>query len=211
MTRFEAFKKLLEVMKDPNRIGEIPIYKSEIGGIRAAPHIEEQLGDDRHYFPPIDLERLRALPEGAFGREYARFLDENGLNPIVVPDTIDQELLARNAFNARYGVIHDMCHVLTIGGERDLTVFTQYRDLHSPIESEPRVLADLANVGHFSFTPIYCVSDGDGCGETYLDQDIAANFIQTTVLSWIEYLEGSEDAIEQLPDLGSEVDWTIVE
>jgi ubiquinone biosynthesis protein Coq4 len=113
MTRWEAFKKLLEVAKDPNRIGEVPIYKSEIGRVRAAPHIEDQLDDVRAYFPHIDLGRLRALPDGAFGREYARFLDANGLSPFVVPDDMDPDLLARNAFNARYGVVHDMFHVLT--------------------------------------------------------------------------------------------------
>jgi ubiquinone biosynthesis protein Coq4 len=113
MTRWQAFTKLREVMKDPGRIGEIPIYKSEIGRVRAYPHVEALLADVRDYFPTIDLETLRALPGSTFGREYVRFLDENGLSPLVIPDDMDRDMLARNAFNARYGVIHDMTHVLT--------------------------------------------------------------------------------------------------
>ncbi|XP_073496728.1 ubiquinone biosynthesis protein COQ4 homolog, mitochondrial [Phyllobates terribilis] len=60
----------------------------------------------------LDMERFRALPDGTFGREYARFLDVNR----VTPDTrmpvkfVDDEELAYVA--QRYREVHDLLHTL---------------------------------------------------------------------------------------------------
>ncbi|XP_068104881.1 ubiquinone biosynthesis protein COQ4 homolog, mitochondrial isoform X2 [Hyperolius riggenbachi] len=60
----------------------------------------------------LDLERFREMPDGTFGREYARFLDVNK----VTPDTrmpvrfVDDEELAYVA--QRYREVHDLMHTL---------------------------------------------------------------------------------------------------
>lgn len=113
MTRWALIQELRAAASDPARVGDVPALKSELGGTRAAPEVEALLDDVRHYRPPLDLDALAALPAGTFGHEYARFLRDNGLSPIVLSGKLDPELVARNAFVVRYGIIHDMVHVLT--------------------------------------------------------------------------------------------------
>lgn len=60
----------------------------------------------------LDIETFRELPDGTFGREYVRFLDDNS----VTPDTrmpvkfVDDEELAYVA--QRYREVHDLMHTL---------------------------------------------------------------------------------------------------
>ena len=63
--------------------------------------------------PRLDLDALAAQAPGTFGHEYARFLRLNQLSPITITGNLDPEMVARNAFVVRYGIIHDMVHVLT--------------------------------------------------------------------------------------------------
>lgn len=60
----------------------------------------------------LDLARLRSLPEGSLGREYLRFLDENGVSPDTRAPTrfVDDEELAYVI--QRYREVHDMLHTL---------------------------------------------------------------------------------------------------
>lgn len=113
MTRLEILREIRAAMSDPERIGDVPALKSELGGTRARPEIEAQMADVRGYHPRLDLSALAAQPPGTFGHEYVRFLRLNGLSPIVLTGNLDPELVARNAFVVRYGIIHDMVHVLT--------------------------------------------------------------------------------------------------
>ncbi|MCX4247349.1 Coq4 family protein [Paraliomyxa miuraensis] len=113
MTRWQLLSEMRAAMKDPARFGDAAVYKAELGRSRARPEIEAQLGDVRGYFPRVDLEALAELPDGTFGREYARFLEVNRLHPIIPTDQVDPEMIARNAFTVRYAIIHDMVHVLT--------------------------------------------------------------------------------------------------
>jgi len=99
--------------------------------------------------------------------------------------------------------------VMTIGGQEDATVGTQYLDLFDPIEGTPRLLGDFDNVGHYSFTPIYCAGYGDGCGPAFFDQDTFVEMTKTSVISWVEYLRGREGALEQVPAYSGEVTWTL--
>ncbi len=102
--------------------------------------------------------------------------------------------------------------VLTIGGQRDDTVGTQYLELHGHIESTPRLLADFSNVGHYSFTPIYCAGEGDGCGGSYFDQGEFTDLVGTAVIAWAEHTRGVAGALEQIPgDIPGELTWTLVE
>lgn len=113
MTRWQVFRELRSAMRDPNRLGDVAAYKSELGGSRARPEVEAQLDPVRDYRPPVDLDALEQLPAGTLGREYARFLKVNGLDPFLLSDQVPADIVARNALVIRYGIIHDMVHVLT--------------------------------------------------------------------------------------------------
>jgi ubiquinone biosynthesis protein COQ4 len=84
----------------------------------------------------IDFDALRALPTGTLGREYARFLDDNGITPDAfetMPDIGDE----RAAYvMLRMRQTHDLWHVLTgytpdVRGEILLQMFT-YAQTRAP-------------------------------------------------------------------------------
>ncbi|MEG4442541.1 hypothetical protein QUB47_09100 [Microcoleus sp. AT9_B5] len=54
--------------------------------LKMAQTINPQIESDRHF--EIDLEKLRQLPAGTLGCEVARFLDEQGFEPIASGDWI---------------------------------------------------------------------------------------------------------------------------
>lgn len=84
----------------------------------------------------VDFDALRRLPDGTLGREYARFLDDNGISPdpFEAPPDVGDE-------NAAYVILrvrqtHDLWHVLTgyapdVAGEVLLQAFT-YAQLRVP-------------------------------------------------------------------------------
>jgi hypothetical protein len=102
--------------------------------------------------------------------------------------------------------------VLSIGSQRDDTVGTQFLSLHDNVQSTPRLLGDFEDIGHFSYAPIYCafLSD-DGCGDDYMDTDLFSDMMRTATLSWIEHLRGRSGAIEQLPELADDGEWSLVD
>ncbi|MEG4516357.1 MULTISPECIES: Coq4 family protein [unclassified Microcoleus] len=65
--------------------------------LKMAQTINPQIESDRHF--EIDLAKLRQLPAGTLGCEVARFLDEQGFEPIASGDWIQRN--------------HDVWHVLT--------------------------------------------------------------------------------------------------
>jgi ubiquinone biosynthesis protein COQ4 len=65
--------------------------------LKMAQIINPQIKSDRNF--EIDLEKLRQLPAGTLGCEVARFLDEQGFEPIESGDWIQRN--------------HDVWHVLT--------------------------------------------------------------------------------------------------
>ncbi len=113
MSRIQLIREIRAAMGDPERIGDVPALKSELVGTRARPEVEAKLARVRGYNPTLDIDALAQQPAGTFGHEYARFLHVNGLRPIVMTDNLDPALVARNAFVVRYGIVHDMVHVLT--------------------------------------------------------------------------------------------------
>ncbi len=64
------------------------------------------------YAPEQKLSTLRALPPGTLGREYARFLDANGIEPLEI-SAVMKERFRRNPYALRYTTTHDLHHVLT--------------------------------------------------------------------------------------------------
>ena len=65
--------------------------------LRMAQIINPQIESDRHF--EIDLEKLRQLPAGILGCEVARFLDEQGFEPIAPSDWIGAKLQRLSGFD----------------------------------------------------------------------------------------------------------------
>jgi ubiquinone biosynthesis protein Coq4 len=75
------------------------------------PAIARELATVRGYTPPHDVAALRALPAGTLGREYARFLDANGIEPLAISDAM-RERFRDDPYPLRYTTTHDLHHVL---------------------------------------------------------------------------------------------------
>jgi ubiquinone biosynthesis protein COQ4 len=92
-----------------------------------SPDVARKLEAIRGYAPAQDLAALRALPAGSLGREYARFLDANGITPLVVSAAV-RERFSRDPYALRYTATHDLHHVLTgfdtgLAGEAGVLAF----------------------------------------------------------------------------------------
>jgi ubiquinone biosynthesis protein Coq4 len=81
----------------------------------------------RGWAPEQDLAILRELPSGSLGREYARFLDANGIEPLEISHDV-KERFRDNPYALRYTTTHDLHHVLTgfdtgLAGEAGVVAF----------------------------------------------------------------------------------------
>lgn len=81
----------------------------------------------RGYAPEQELPVLRELAPGTLGREYARFLDGNGIQPLVISAEM-RERFRDNPYSLRYAATHDLHHVLTgfdtgLAGEAGVVAF----------------------------------------------------------------------------------------
>ena len=94
------------------RVGDAAAMKAAMFGARAYPGIAEKLRRLCTPFPAIDLDALRALPDSSFGRQYAAFLDRNGLRPFQVSPEVAEELWPEHVLEVRYPLLHDAFHVL---------------------------------------------------------------------------------------------------
>jgi ubiquinone biosynthesis protein COQ4 len=67
---------------------------------------------DARYDPPLDLDRLATLPDGTLGREYARFVRDNGIEPLgsLVAWGAPTNLLQYTLLRAYK--LHDVLHVV---------------------------------------------------------------------------------------------------
>jgi ubiquinone biosynthesis protein COQ4 len=79
------------------------------------------------YAPDQDLEALRELPAGTLGREYARFLDSNGIEPLAISPAVKERFRA-DPYALRFTATHDLHHVLTgfdtgLAGEAGVVAF----------------------------------------------------------------------------------------
>ncbi|EDO34664.1 predicted protein [Nematostella vectensis] len=61
----------------------------------------------------VDLNEMRSLQEGTFGREYARFMDDNGLDQDSRDDVKFVDDIELAYVMQRYRDIHDFTHTLT--------------------------------------------------------------------------------------------------
>jgi ubiquinone biosynthesis protein Coq4 len=124
------FAKLLETMRAHRTgapLGDVAVLK--LAALSAPPRgIQAKLEPLRGYAPEQNLAALRSLPPGSLGREYARFLDANGITPLTISAHM-RERFRENPFVLRYTTTHDLHHVLTgfdagLAGEAGVYAFT---------------------------------------------------------------------------------------
>ncbi|GAB4373263.1 MAG: hypothetical protein Kow00121_16380 [Elainellaceae cyanobacterium] len=97
--------------KNSGNLGDFAVLKADALGAKVHPTLAAQLKPLEGYHPPIDLQQLSHYSDGSFGREYARYMQENHLTPFNVSPELD-EIAKRNVFALRYAVTHDIFHVL---------------------------------------------------------------------------------------------------
>lgn len=91
-------------------LGDLVVLK--LDALTGAPKgIASRLEAIHGYDPVPDLTTLRGLPAGTLGREYARFLDANGIQPLVISPGVRARFHG-NPYALRYTTTHDLHHVL---------------------------------------------------------------------------------------------------
>lgn len=134
-----ALSALAVLARDHTRLDQVLVFTQAMNHgrlARVAAHIESTPEgaalfatkpriDRKH----VDFDALRRLPDGTLGREYVRFLDDNGITPDVFEDlpAVGDERIAWMMLRMRQ--THDLWHVLTgytadVPGEIRLQAFT---------------------------------------------------------------------------------------
>ena len=107
-------RKMLETIRAYRAgapLGDVAVLK--LDALSKPPKgIAQRLVAVRGYAAEQNLSVLRALPAGTLGREYARFLGANGIEPLVISAAV-KERFRENPFALRYTTTHDLHHVLT--------------------------------------------------------------------------------------------------
>ena len=107
----QLFQSAWQLTEDRHN-GDALLRKIDAMGEPTNPKLEERLAAHEGNLFTIDMESLRQLPDGTLGREYARYMDENKLQPVVISTEVE-EIARRNAFATRYLLTHDLLHLLT--------------------------------------------------------------------------------------------------
>jgi ubiquinone biosynthesis protein COQ4 len=92
-------------------LGDVVVMKVDAYSLPAKSTLRA-LEKIRGYAPEQDLAALRVLPNGTLGREYARHLDANGIEPLVISPAIKARF-HNNPYALRYATTHDLHHVLS--------------------------------------------------------------------------------------------------
>lgn len=116
--RLDVVFSLRESLDDPAAMAPILSRLRALPGPAAALRTRPRL--------TVDLPTLRRLPEGTVGRAYARFMDEQGLDPASIPTLPAQD--DESYLSAHLYETHDLWHVLTgfapdVAGELGLQAF----------------------------------------------------------------------------------------
>ncbi|HTF36605.1 MAG TPA: Coq4 family protein [Myxococcota bacterium] len=122
-------KKMIEMVRAFRTgapLGDVVVLKLDaFSGV--SKEVSRKLEALRGYAPEQNLPVLRELRAGTLGREYARHLDLNGLEPLVISPHV-KERFRDNPYVLRYTTTHDLHHVLTgfdtgLAGEAGLIAF----------------------------------------------------------------------------------------
>ena len=111
MIKLKLLYRAVKDLKSGRNMGDAVVLKAHALGSRCAPEVEARLEGVRGYLPTIDLQALKALPEGSFGRSYALYMERNKLLPFAVSPDLEAEV-RHNVFSVRYAVTHDIFHLL---------------------------------------------------------------------------------------------------
>lgn len=132
-----AWRALRQLFQSPERTELVFVIIRALSGnslertyhrVMASPEGRATLAENRSLLDVLsDLERLRALPDGTLGREYARFMDEQGLTARDLveasSDDPDEDTVYLDPRAQRLGErlrdMHDLWHVCA-GYNRDL-------------------------------------------------------------------------------------------
>jgi ubiquinone biosynthesis protein Coq4 len=107
-------------------LGDVLVLKLDaLSGV--SDEVARKLEPVRGWVPEHDLRALRLLPAGTLGREYARFVDANGIVPLAVSPAV-RERFRENPYALRYTATHDLHHVLagfdtSLAGEAGVLAF----------------------------------------------------------------------------------------
>lgn len=118
-----ALGALSRLMRDPGRLDQVLVFAQAVNARAIARAVAKvgQTEEGRRLFAEmpridrqhVDYDALRRLPDGTLGREYVRFLDDNGISPEPfekLPEVSDP----RAAYvMLRMRQTHDLWHVLT--------------------------------------------------------------------------------------------------
>lgn len=132
-------RALFALAKDPTQLERVFEIGEALNAGRALPRMLDRIENDpevrrllaerpaidtRH----VDFDALAALPDGTLGREYVRFMRDNGIDPDVFPTPKVGDPRVSYVMQ-RIRQTHDLWHVLTgytpdLGGEIVLQAFT---------------------------------------------------------------------------------------
>jgi ubiquinone biosynthesis protein Coq4 len=123
------FGKLLNVLRLYRAgapLGDVVVLKLDALS-RPTPAVAERLRELHTDGPPPALPALRRMRDGTLGREYARFLDANGIVPLEVSAAL-RKRAEEDPYALRYTETHDLHHVLTgfdtgLAGEMGVLAF----------------------------------------------------------------------------------------
>ena len=131
----KAVVSFAKVVKDPNRLQDVFEFANAVFTRERASGILERLHEQpscaralhaQKRLPPIDLDRLAAMPEGSLGHAFARHMRANGLDPAALPTYESHD--EATYFRAHIYETHDLWHVVTgfatdVAGELGLQAF----------------------------------------------------------------------------------------
>ncbi|MGD0523600.1 MAG: Coq4 family protein, partial [Polyangiaceae bacterium] len=166
----------------------------------APPRIAKKLEAVQGYAPAHDVALLRALPDGTLGGEYARFLDANGITPLVVSPGV-RARFAHEPYALRYTTTHDLHHVLAgfdtgLAGEAGVLAFNVGQGA-APVS---RAMLGVARIVYSMASPTQARAIGNNV-RVGLAMGRAAQLVMAApVESWFEEPLASVRARLRIPD-----------
>ena len=139
-------RTLSTLARDPGRLDQVLVLAQTVNLPAVARAMDRLENDDRGRAlldeqpridrKHVDFDALRRLPDGTLGREYTRFLDDNGITPDAFENPPDVGDPRAAYVMLRMRQTHDLWHVLTgytpdVRGEILLQAFT-YAQTHAP-------------------------------------------------------------------------------
>jgi ubiquinone biosynthesis protein Coq4 len=180
-------------------LGDVVVLK--LDALSAAPKgIAKKLEAIHEYAPAHDLALLRALPAGTLGREYACFLDANGITPLVVSSAV-RERFAHEPYALRYTTTHDLHHVLAgfdtgLAGEAGVLAFNVGQGA-APVS---RAMLGIARIVYSMLSPTQARAIANNV-RVGLEMGKAAELVMAApVESWFEEPLASVRARLRIPD-----------